>query len=162
MHLDVFFKRTMGKSVYHAGLLNRCRWMHDAFPFQAGDVACFHTAPTFVDSLWQMLGPLLAGVPCLVLAPGVSRNPTALLQALVQHRVTHIVAVPILLRILVQHMQRCGAKGKPLPFLYLLLRVTNCEPVLIPPLPVLTIMQHLLEDHQPLTTLSNLCSTAIP
>ena len=86
--------------------------MGDVHPFQAGDVACFHTAPTFVDSIWQMLGPVLAGIPCLVLPPRVSRDPAALLQALVQHRVTHIVAVPTLLRILVQHMQRSSTKGK--------------------------------------------------
>ncbi len=161
----LFLKHRAVKSVYRAGLLNRCRWMHDAFPFEAGDVPCFHTAPTFVDSLWQMLGPLLAGVPFLVLPPRVSRDPAALLQALVQHRVTHIVAVPTLLRILVQHMQRSGAKGKPLPFLLLPLCVVKCEPVLIPQYlrfpSCITCNQH-PKDHRLLTILYNLCSTAMP
>lgn len=86
--------------------------MGEAFPFQDGDVACFHTAPTFVDSVWQMLGPLLAGVPCLVLPPEISRDPKALLQALVKHRVTHVVAVPTLLRMLLPHIRRLGAEGE--------------------------------------------------
>ena len=86
--------------------------MEEAFPFQDGDVACFHTAPTFVDSVWQMLGPLLAGVPCLVLPPEISRDPRALLQALVSHRVTHVVAVPTLLRMLLPHMRRLCAESE--------------------------------------------------
>lgn len=76
-------------------------------------MTCFHTAPTFVDSIWQMLGPMVAGVPCLVLPPEVSKNPTALLQALEDHGVTHIVAIPTLLSILVPHMERSHAKGEP-------------------------------------------------
>ena len=139
--------------------------MDDAYPYQAGDMACFHTAPTFVDSLWQMLGPLLAGVPCLVLRPRVSRNPTALLQALVQHGVTHIVAVPTLLRILVQHMQLSSRKGKPLPFLLLLLRFMKCEPVLRTQYlrcPSYSTYDQHTKDRQLLTILDNLCSTVMP
>ena len=74
-------------------------------------MVCFHTAPTFVDSVWQMLGPLLAGATCLVLAPEVSRNPTALLQALIAHQASHFVAVPTLLRIIIPVLRRLHAKG---------------------------------------------------
>ena len=44
-----------------AGLLNRIRWMEAEFPWQEGDVACFKTSPAFVDSLWELFGPLVAG-----------------------------------------------------------------------------------------------------
>jgi len=73
---------------------------------------CFHTAPTFVDSLWQILGPLMTGCTCLVLPPEISRNPMALLQALIDHAASHFVAVPTLLRILLPVMQRSNAKGR--------------------------------------------------
>lgn len=99
----------------HAGILNRCDWMDRCFPFFEDGVVCFHTAPTFVDSVWQMLGPLLAGATCLVLAPETSRDPMALLKALVSRRASHFVAVPTLLRILVPVMQRVNAKGGFLP-----------------------------------------------
>ena len=95
----------------HAGILNRCDWMESCHPLTEDSVVCFHTAPTFVDSVWQMLGPILAGATSLVLVPETSRNPTALLQALITHRVTHFVAVPTLLRILLPAMQRLDAKG---------------------------------------------------
>ena len=85
--------------------------MERRLPLLEGDVVCFHTAPTFVDSVWQMLGPLLAGATCMVLAPETSRNPTALLQALIAHQASHLVAVPTLLRILLPVMQRLDAKG---------------------------------------------------
>ena len=45
----------------HAGILNRIQWMAAAFPWQKGDVALFKTSPAFVDSIWEMFGPLVAG-----------------------------------------------------------------------------------------------------
>lgn len=60
--------RALGVCGTQQGVLNRCRWMQAAFPFQPGDCVALKTAPAFVDSVWEALGPLLAGVP-LVAAP---------------------------------------------------------------------------------------------
>lgn len=97
-----------------AGILNRCRWMQRAFPFTAGDVVCFHTAPTFVDSIWQVFGPLLGGVPLLVLPPSASHDMGALYDALQQHAVTHFIAVPTVLAALMRHMEFSGQQGATL------------------------------------------------
>lgn len=35
----------------------------------------FKTAPCFVDSIWEVFGPLLAGVPLLVVPQATSRRP---------------------------------------------------------------------------------------
>ena len=35
----------------------------------------FRTAPAFVDSIWELFGPLLAGVPLGALPPAASRDP---------------------------------------------------------------------------------------
>lgn len=94
-----------------AGLLNRIRWFERAFPFSNGDVACFHTAPTFVDSLWQIFGPLFAGIPCVVLPRAVGSCPVALAGSLAQHGVTHLVAVPTLLSALVRHLELSPGTG---------------------------------------------------
>eukprot|EP00887_Chlorella_sp_A99_P006889 scaffold2.g6889.t1 len=84
-----------------AGLLNRCDWMQNAFPLvgagsaigpggsggagapeaAGGDRVAFRTAPCFVDSVWEVFGPLLAGVPLL-------------LQVVAEHRITRLSAVP--------------------------------------------------------------------
>jgi amino acid adenylation domain-containing protein len=80
--------------------LNRLHWMWRQFPFTVGEVACQKTSPSFVDSIWEMLGPLLAGVPSLIIPRNIASNPVALVDALAQHKVTRIVLVPGLLKTL--------------------------------------------------------------
>ena len=96
-----------------AGLLNRCQWQQRDIPLRPSSVVCFHTAPTFVDSVWQVLGPLLAGARMVALAPDLARNPASLVQALEQHRVTYFVGVPTLLAAMMRHMQACGVASGP-------------------------------------------------
>ncbi len=86
--------------------------MQRAYPFTARDVVCFHTAPTFVDSIWQIFGPLLEGIPLLVLPPPAPCNMAALLTALRQHAATHFVAVPTLLAALQQHLELSGQQSE--------------------------------------------------
>jgi acyl-CoA synthetase (AMP-forming)/AMP-acid ligase II len=88
--------------------------MQRAFPFTAGDVVCFHTAPSFVDSIWQVFGPLLGGVPLLVLPPSALHDMGALFKALQQHAVTHFIAVPTVLAALMRHMEFSGQEGATL------------------------------------------------
>jgi nonribosomal peptide synthetase protein BlmIV len=42
---------------------------------QEGDRMAFKTSPCFVDSVWEVLGPLLAGVPLVTVPPAVMRDP---------------------------------------------------------------------------------------
>lgn len=42
---------------------------------QAGDCVAFKTAPAFVDSVWEVFGPLLAGVPLVAVPRSVGRDP---------------------------------------------------------------------------------------
>eukprot|EP00624_Nannochloropsis_granulata_P001741 evm.model.NODE_18525_length_10442_cov_17.100555.3 len=48
-----------------SGFFYRIRWMHQAFPFAEGqeEVVLRRTPLTFVDSVWEIWGALLAGVP---------------------------------------------------------------------------------------------------
>jgi non-ribosomal peptide synthetase component F len=46
----------------HRGALNRFAWMWQAFPFGADEVCSQKTALNFVDSVWEIFGPLLQGV----------------------------------------------------------------------------------------------------
>ncbi|KAK9853087.1 hypothetical protein WJX84_002143 [Apatococcus fuscideae] len=67
------------------GILNRCNWMQAAYPLKQQDVVAFSTSPCFVDSVWQIFGPLLADVGDVGeiimlgegLAAGYHRNETA-------------------------------------------------------------------------------------
>ncbi|MFI9237350.1 amino acid adenylation domain-containing protein [Streptomyces sp. NPDC053079] len=84
----------------HRGAVNRVAWMSATHPFAPGDVSVARTAPGFVDAVWELFGPLLAGVPLLVLPPDTARDPALLVRALEEQHVSRIVTVPSLLTML--------------------------------------------------------------
>ncbi|HEV2398904.1 MAG TPA: condensation domain-containing protein, partial [Candidatus Sulfotelmatobacter sp.] len=87
----------------HRGLMNRFSWMWRSYPFQPGEVCCQKTNLSFVDSIWEIFGPLLAGVPNVIIPQETVRDPELLLQVLGRERVTRIVLVPSQLRALLDH-----------------------------------------------------------
>src|SRR5260221_10516497 len=87
----------------HRGAINRFWWMWERYPFEAKEVCCQKTNLGFVDSVWEIFGPLLAGVPSVILPAEVVRDPEALLQSLAENQVTRIVLVPSLLRALLDY-----------------------------------------------------------
>jgi amino acid adenylation domain-containing protein len=95
--------RPKGVEGTHRGAMNRMRWMWERYPFQAGEVCCQKTNVGFVDSVWEIFGPLLAGVPSVILPQEAVLDPEELLQILAERRVTRIVLVPSLLRALLEH-----------------------------------------------------------
>ncbi|HEX6350007.1 MAG TPA: amino acid adenylation domain-containing protein, partial [Candidatus Dormibacteraeota bacterium] len=115
-----------GVMATHRATVNRLAWMWRSFPFQAGEVTCQKTALSFVDSVWEIFGPLLRGVPALVVPDAVARDPDALLQALAAARVSRLVAVPSLLRMLLDVQPQLGAA---LPDLRLLVSSGEALPV---------------------------------
>ena len=84
----------------HRGAINRFAWMWNKYPFADGEVCCQKTSPNFVDSIWEMFGPLLRGVPSLILDDATVRDPMELVAQLAEARVTRIVLVPSLMRLL--------------------------------------------------------------
>ncbi|MEW5927966.1 MAG: amino acid adenylation domain-containing protein, partial [Gemmatimonadota bacterium] len=84
----------------HRATVNRFAWMWSAYPFAADEVCCQKTSLAFVDSVWEVFGPLLAGVPSVLVPDEDARDPQALAAALSRHGVTRIVLVPSLLRAL--------------------------------------------------------------
>jgi hypothetical protein len=70
-----------------------------------GDVVACKTSPAFVDHLWEMLGPLLAGAGLLLLPDGLlPQRPAAFVAALASGRATHLVAVPSALQLLLPQL----------------------------------------------------------
>ncbi|MDQ6893669.1 MAG: amino acid adenylation domain-containing protein [Acidobacteriota bacterium] len=89
-----------GVETTHRAMVNRLAWMWRAYPFAAGEICCHKTALSFVDSVWEIFGPLLAGVPGVVLPDETVRDPRALVESLAAGEITRIVLVPSLLRAL--------------------------------------------------------------
>jgi len=87
-----------GVAVEHRQILNRLAWMWDAYPFAPREVSCQKTALSFVDSLWELLGPLLKGVPSAIVPDAILRDPHTFVRTLAEHRITRLWVVPALLR----------------------------------------------------------------
>jgi acyl-coenzyme A synthetase/AMP-(fatty) acid ligase/acyl carrier protein len=87
----------------HRGAMNRFSWMWRSYPFRAGEVCCQKTNLGFVDSIWEIFGPLLAGIPNVIIGPEAVRDPEEMLHVLAREHVTRIVLVPSLLRTLLDH-----------------------------------------------------------
>ena len=90
--------RSKGVAVPHRQVLNRLHWMWDEYPFSPDEVACQKTSVSFVDSLWELLGALLQGVPTVIVPDDAVHDLEALTQVLQRHHVTRIWLVPSLLR----------------------------------------------------------------
>ena len=84
----------------HRGAINRFAWMWDAYPFKENEVCCQKTSLNFVDSVWELFGPLLWGIPTVVIPDEIVNDPDKMVSAFAAHQVTRIVLVPSLLRVI--------------------------------------------------------------
>ena len=89
----------------HRGALNRCAWMWKAYPFGRQEKICQKTSLSFVDSVWELFGALLRGIPTVLLPDAIVRDPRLLAAQIAERGVTRLVLVPSLL----QQMLECGA-----------------------------------------------------
>ncbi len=84
----------------YAGLSNRIEWAQSAYPLAHGDVSALLTPLVFVDSIWQIFGPLTFSTPLFIPHRALTEDPILLNSYLIKLRVTRIVCVPSLLRLL--------------------------------------------------------------
>jgi amino acid adenylation domain-containing protein len=87
----------------HRASMNRFTWMWRNYPFQRGEVCCQKTNLVFVDSIWEIFGPLLAGMPNVIIPQEAVRDPELFLRVLDREHVSRIVLVPSQLRALLEH-----------------------------------------------------------
>ena len=86
------------------------------YPFQAGEVCCQKTSLSWVDSVAEILCPLLRGVPLVLIPDEEVKDPARLVDILARHSVTRLVLVPSLLRAL---LDTCVDLQERLPKLWL-------------------------------------------
>jgi amino acid adenylation domain-containing protein len=84
----------------HQGAINRFHWMWQTYPFAEGEVCCQKTSLNFVDSVWEIFGPLLHGVKTVIVGDRIVKDPHQFVETLAKHHVTRLVLVPSLLRVL--------------------------------------------------------------
>jgi amino acid adenylation domain-containing protein len=99
-----------GVEAIHQACINRFSWMWRTYPFQQGEICCQKTNLGFVDSVWEIFGPLLAGVPNVIIPQDTLRDPEELINLLATSGVTRIVLVPSLLRTLLDQAPDIGSR----------------------------------------------------
>ncbi|MGH7854253.1 MAG: amino acid adenylation domain-containing protein, partial [Candidatus Binatia bacterium] len=94
-----------GVVALHRGALNRFAWMWKTYPFGTGEKSCQKTSLSFVDSVWEIFGALLQGVPAVLIPDAVAKEPRPLVDHLAERDVTRLVVVPSFLK---EILNRCG------------------------------------------------------
>jgi len=80
------------------GLLNRLEWMSNVFPYEPGEIACQIVPLSFVDSVYEIFGPLLQGVELRMIPEQVARgSPLELMREIERNRISRIIVVPTVL-----------------------------------------------------------------
>ena len=84
----------------HRGAVNRFAWMWRTYPFGPNEKCCAKTSLCFVDSVWEIFGPLLQGVPLVLIPDEILKDPQRLVCFLRDNLVTRIGLVPSFLKTL--------------------------------------------------------------
>ncbi|MDZ8228014.1 amino acid adenylation domain-containing protein [Nostoc sp. ChiVER01] len=84
----------------HRGTVNGLHWLWKTYPFTTDEICCQKTAISFVDSVWEIFAPLLRGIPTVIIPDAIAKDPQLFLENLARHKVSRLVLVPSLLRIL--------------------------------------------------------------
>ncbi|GAX74011.1 hypothetical protein CEUSTIGMA_g1461.t1 [Chlamydomonas eustigma] len=96
------------------GILNRCYWMHKQELISAGDRVAVRTPISFVDSLWEIFGPLLLPTSSVILPSSITLSPLVMIETCQWHCITHLVLVPSLAQLVVHALvdqMRCNQGG---------------------------------------------------
>jgi amino acid adenylation domain-containing protein/non-ribosomal peptide synthase protein (TIGR01720 family) len=89
--------RPKGAANTHGGLANRLAWMQDAYRLDASDTVLQKTPFSFDVSVWELLWPLMAGARVRLALPGEHREPSRLVEIVVEDRITTLHFVPSML-----------------------------------------------------------------
>ncbi|MEN3328618.1 MAG: hypothetical protein V7638_3425, partial [Acidobacteriota bacterium] len=94
----------------HGATVNRLEWMYQQYPFAAGEVCCQKTSLSFVDSIWEIFGPLLEGVPLVILPDDVVKDVNRFVDALSKANVSRLVLVPSFLHAMLETSAEIGRR----------------------------------------------------
>ena len=86
----------------HAALVNRLHWGWCKYPYSQDDVCCIKTSIGFVDSLAEILSPLLKGVVSVIVKQKNLLDLIGFYKIICQFNVTRLIVVPSILRKLIE------------------------------------------------------------
>lgn len=115
--------RPKGVMVPHRGIVNRLRWMQEAYGLTPADHVLQKTPFSFDVSVWEFFWPLLVGARLVVARPGGHQDPAYLGRLIERDRVTVLHFVPSMLRAFLEaggserldSLRRVVVSGEALP-----------------------------------------------
>jgi amino acid adenylation domain-containing protein len=100
--------RPKGVLAPHRGAINRFVWMWKTYPFETREVCCARTSLSFVDSVWEIFGPLLSGIRTAIIPEEKLQDVFQLVTTLADGHVTRLVLVPSLLLAMLESHDNLG------------------------------------------------------
>ncbi|KAJ5094073.1 hypothetical protein N7456_009934 [Penicillium angulare] len=94
-----------GVQIAYSAVLNRLAWQWRTQPFNADDVVALKTGIGFVDSIAELLAPLLQRIPVVTIPGSFLYDGVGILRILESFRVTRITVVPSSLRIILASLK---------------------------------------------------------
>ncbi|MDH6121313.1 amino acid adenylation domain-containing protein [Kitasatospora sp. GAS204A] len=100
--------RPKGVMIEHRSIMSQMRWMQDCGHLGVGTTVLQKTPMSFDAAQWEILAPALGG-RVVMGAPGIFRDPEALIQTVIKHDVTTLQCVPTLLQAMLdtEEFRRC-------------------------------------------------------
>ncbi|MER7583150.1 amino acid adenylation domain-containing protein [Kitasatospora sp. NPDC097691] len=89
-----------GVVIPHRGIVNRLRWMQDAYRLDRDDRVLQKTPYSFDVSVWEFFWPLATGATLVLARPDGHRDPGYLAETIAGERITTTHFVPAMLRVL--------------------------------------------------------------
>ncbi|MGC5330357.1 amino acid adenylation domain-containing protein [Micromonospora sp. DT62] len=90
--------RPKGALIEHGAIVNRLRWMQDAYRLDASDRVLQKTPVGFDVSVWELFWPLITGATLVLARPGGHRDPAYLADVIRTEGITTVHFVPSMLR----------------------------------------------------------------
>ncbi len=115
--------RPKGVMCSHRGIVNRLRWMQDAYRLEPGDRVLLKTPYSFDVSVWELFWPLAFGARLVIARPEGHRDTDYLRAVLDREAISTLHFVPSMLRIFLDqgglgghpNLRRVFASGEALP-----------------------------------------------
>jgi amino acid adenylation domain-containing protein/non-ribosomal peptide synthase protein (TIGR01720 family) len=116
--------RPKGVAIPHAGIVNRLRWMQDAYQLDSTDHVLQKTPFSFDVSVWEFFWPLITGADLVIAKPGGHKDSAYLSELIAEEQITTLHFVPPMLAAFLEEpgIAACGSlrrvicSGEALPF----------------------------------------------
>lgn len=86
-------------------VMYQMRWMWGAYPFVASDVALLHRSSMLISASWDYFGPLLRGVPSVILNENWNLDPSAAWNTVVRESVSVASGSPSMWQLLIDQAE---------------------------------------------------------